>query len=144
MILFWLLVACAAGMALAQDVDPGRAIYHYGWYNALDIALFVLAVLQLRPLRKAYESRFSGLRYRNVRLRRRRVCRRRRRVDGTGHARGDRRARRERYRSRRRRIVRCSRCRERRSGWSGGVPDVDGAAAAIAAGTFSGSSRAPS
>lgn len=48
-------------MALAQDVDPGRAIYHYGWYNALDIALFVLAVLQLRPLRKAYESRFSGL-----------------------------------------------------------------------------------
>lgn len=48
-------------MALAQDVDPGRALYHYGWYNALDAAIFILAAMQLRPLKKARPDRFSGL-----------------------------------------------------------------------------------
>jgi hypothetical protein len=49
---FWLLLACAVAMVLAQDANPGAAVYHTGWYNALDIALFVLAAAQLRGLRK--------------------------------------------------------------------------------------------
>jgi hypothetical protein len=44
----WTLLVCAIGMALAQDVYPGAAVYHTGWYNALDIALLVLAALRLR------------------------------------------------------------------------------------------------
>ncbi len=35
-------------MVAAQDLFPGQAIYHYGWYNAIDAALFVLAALNLR------------------------------------------------------------------------------------------------
>lgn len=60
MILFWILLACAAAMALAQDVVPGLALFHYGWYNAIDVALFVLAAMQLRALRKTYPERFTG------------------------------------------------------------------------------------
>jgi hypothetical protein len=45
---FWLVLACAIGMVVAQDAFPGMAIYHYGWYNAVDVALFILAALQLR------------------------------------------------------------------------------------------------
>lgn len=45
---FWLLLLCAIGMVVAQDVIPGQPIYHYGWYNALDIAFLILAALQLR------------------------------------------------------------------------------------------------
>lgn len=60
MILFWTLLACAAGMVLAQDAVPGRALYHYGWYNALDVALFVLAAMQLRPVQRTQPQRFSG------------------------------------------------------------------------------------
>jgi hypothetical protein len=40
--LFWLLVLCAIGMVAVQDVYPGQSLYHYGWYNAIDIALLVL------------------------------------------------------------------------------------------------------
>ena len=61
MILFWLLLACSVAMTLAQDVAPGLAVYHYGWYNAIDAALFVVAAMQLRSLRKAYPARISGL-----------------------------------------------------------------------------------
>lgn len=46
-------------MVLAQDVYPGAAVYQTGWYNALTIALFVLAAVQLRPLRK--HPAFSAL-----------------------------------------------------------------------------------
>jgi len=45
---FWLLLLCATGMVVAQDALPGQALYHYGWYNAIDAGLFVLAALQLR------------------------------------------------------------------------------------------------
>lgn len=58
---FWFLLACAVAMVLAQDVYPGAAVYHYGWYNALEIALFVLAAWQLRALRKSHAQRFAAL-----------------------------------------------------------------------------------
>lgn len=61
MILFWLLLACSVAMTLAQDALPGQPLYHYGWYNAIDAALFVVAAMQLRSLRKAYGSRVQGL-----------------------------------------------------------------------------------
>lgn len=48
MIAFWLLVAAAAGMTVAQDIFPGNALFHTGWYNALDVALIVAALLQRR------------------------------------------------------------------------------------------------
>jgi hypothetical protein len=60
-ILFWVLLACAAAMALVQDAIPGLALYHYGWYNAIDVALFAIAAMQLRVLRKAQPDRFTGL-----------------------------------------------------------------------------------
>jgi len=46
----WFLMLCAAGMVLAQDVYPGQAIYHYGWYNAVNVGLIVIAALQVRRL----------------------------------------------------------------------------------------------
>ena len=46
--LFWSFLVCAIGMTLAQDAVPGRAVYHSGWYNALAIALIVLAARGLR------------------------------------------------------------------------------------------------
>ena len=58
---FWLLVACAIAMTIVQEIVPGRPVYHYGWYNALDIALFVLAAWQLRSLRKTHAHVFSAL-----------------------------------------------------------------------------------
>jgi hypothetical protein len=60
-IVFWLLLACSVAMTLAQDADPGRALYHYGWYNALDAAFFIVAAMQLRSLRKTHASRATGL-----------------------------------------------------------------------------------
>jgi hypothetical protein len=59
--LFWLLLACAMGMAVAQDAYPGASVYHDGWYNALDIAVFVIAAWQLRALQKTRAQRFSAL-----------------------------------------------------------------------------------
>jgi hypothetical protein len=35
-------------MVLAQDAVPGHALYHYGWYNAIDAGLAVVAALYLR------------------------------------------------------------------------------------------------
>lgn len=61
MAVFWLLLACAAGMTIAQDVYPGAGVYHAGWYNALDIALFVLAAWRLRSLRKSRANVFPAL-----------------------------------------------------------------------------------
>ncbi len=58
---FWLLLACAVGMVLAQDVYPGASVYHYGWYNALVIALFVLAAWQIRSLRKTHAAVLPAL-----------------------------------------------------------------------------------
>jgi hypothetical protein len=37
-------------MVLAQDIYPGQAIYHYGWYNAIVVALVIIAALQVRRL----------------------------------------------------------------------------------------------
>ena len=48
-------------MVLAQDASPGAAVYHEGWYNALNIALFVLAAWQLRTLKKKRPEAFTGL-----------------------------------------------------------------------------------
>lgn len=48
-------------MVLAQDAYPGAAVYHAGWYNALDIAFFVLAALRLRPLRKTHAAILPAL-----------------------------------------------------------------------------------
>ncbi len=48
MIAFWFLVAASAGMTAAQDVFPGNGIFHTGWYNALNVALVVAALLQRR------------------------------------------------------------------------------------------------
>ncbi len=48
MTLFWLLIAAAAGMTVAQDVFPGNALFHTGWYNVLDAALLVVAAYQPR------------------------------------------------------------------------------------------------
>jgi hypothetical protein len=59
--LFWLLLACTIGMVVAQDVYPGAAAYHAGWYNALDIALFILGAWRLRVLQKTQAARFSSL-----------------------------------------------------------------------------------
>lgn len=44
----WILLVCAIGMVVAQIVYPGQPVYHTGWYNALDIALLVVAALQPR------------------------------------------------------------------------------------------------
>jgi hypothetical protein len=33
-------------MTVAQDAVPGASVFHAGWYNALNIALFVLAAVQ--------------------------------------------------------------------------------------------------
>ena len=51
MIVFWILLVCAAAMTLAQDGFAGNAIFHTGWYNAVDIALIVLAGLRVRRAR---------------------------------------------------------------------------------------------
>lgn len=48
-------------MTLAQDAVPGIALYHYGWYNALDAAFFIVAAMQLRSLRKTQAAKVSGL-----------------------------------------------------------------------------------
>lgn len=61
MIAFWLLLLCAAGMALAQDLIPGQPIYHTGWYNALDVAILLIAITKLRSLRKSDTRTFRGL-----------------------------------------------------------------------------------
>jgi hypothetical protein len=60
-ILFWLLLACSVAMTLAQDAYPGAALYHYGWYNALDAAFFIVAAMQLRSLRKTHPTTMTGL-----------------------------------------------------------------------------------
>jgi hypothetical protein len=60
-ILFWLLLACGVAMPLAQDFDPGLALYHYGWYNALNVAFFIVAALQLRTLRRTQAARITGI-----------------------------------------------------------------------------------
>ncbi len=49
--MFWILLACAAALVLAQDVYPGQPIYHYGWYNAIDAGILVIALLQLRTFK---------------------------------------------------------------------------------------------
>lgn len=47
-------------MTLAQIAAPGSAVYHYGWYNALDIAALVVAAMQLRSARSE-AARFQSL-----------------------------------------------------------------------------------
>ena len=48
MIVFWLLLAAAAGMTVAQDVFPGNAVFHSGWYNALNVVAIAAAAFQRR------------------------------------------------------------------------------------------------
>ena len=48
-------------MTIAQDAYPGSPVYHYGWYNALDIVLFILAAWQLRSLRRTVPHAFGAL-----------------------------------------------------------------------------------
>lgn len=48
MIVFWLLLAAAAGMTAAQDVFPGNAVFHSGWYNALNVAAIAAAAFGRR------------------------------------------------------------------------------------------------
>lgn len=45
---FWILLVCAIAMVVAQVVYPGQPVYHAGWYNAVDIALLVVAAMQTR------------------------------------------------------------------------------------------------
>ncbi|MDQ6823650.1 MAG: LPXTG cell wall anchor domain-containing protein [Candidatus Eremiobacteraeota bacterium] len=47
-----ILTACALAVAavLAQDVLPGRPVYHAGWYNVVIMAVAVFAALQLRKI----------------------------------------------------------------------------------------------
>jgi hypothetical protein len=47
-IAFWILILCAIGMVAAQDAYPGQSLYHYGWYNAIDAGLVIVAALHLR------------------------------------------------------------------------------------------------
>lgn len=51
MIVFWTLLAAAAASAFVQDLIPGEALYHVGWYNASAVATLVLAALRMRGLR---------------------------------------------------------------------------------------------
>jgi hypothetical protein len=44
--LFWIFIGCAVGMVVAQDLVPGSAVFHYGWYNAVCVSLLVLAAIQ--------------------------------------------------------------------------------------------------
>lgn len=48
-------------MVVAQDASPGSAVFHYGWYNALAIVLFVLAAWRLRVLRKTHAQALPAL-----------------------------------------------------------------------------------
>ena len=43
---FWLPLLAAVLMVFAQVAFPGASLYHTGWYNVLDLLLFVLAVAQ--------------------------------------------------------------------------------------------------
>lgn len=59
MILFYALLAAAVGMTVAQDLWVGQPLYHFGWYNVLDGALFVLALLRRRALTRRNSSTAS-------------------------------------------------------------------------------------
>lgn len=45
---FWILIVCAIGMTIVQEIVPGRPTYHYGWYNALEAALVIVALYGIR------------------------------------------------------------------------------------------------
>lgn len=53
MIAFWLLILAAVGMTAAQDLLPGKALYHQGWYNVLDAVFLILAAYRLRAVHRA-------------------------------------------------------------------------------------------
>lgn len=61
MIVFWVLIACAAGMTLAQIAVPGSAVFHTGWYNAIDIAALIIAASQLRSASASAAGRVQSL-----------------------------------------------------------------------------------
>ncbi|MGZ3495990.1 MAG: hypothetical protein ACXWNK_01930 [Vulcanimicrobiaceae bacterium] len=52
-------IAIAIAGVFAQDLFPGRDLYHYGWYNAAIAALIVYAVLRLRGIRRE-QPRYVG------------------------------------------------------------------------------------
>lgn len=45
---FWISIACAIAMTIVQEIVPGRPVYHYGWYNAVDAALVITALYGIR------------------------------------------------------------------------------------------------
>src|SRR5947209_8442679 len=57
------LVALAAAvivMAAAEYVAPGKSLYHYGWYNALFVALAIIALLRARSIRTRAAASIVG------------------------------------------------------------------------------------
>ncbi len=48
-------------MVLAQDAFPGAAVYHYGWYNALNVALFVWGASYLPRFRRTNSRAFPAI-----------------------------------------------------------------------------------
>lgn len=57
---FALLITAAIVMTLMQIAMPGRDVYHYGWYNALDAALIVLAARGIRKSLPPQKLMFAG------------------------------------------------------------------------------------
>ncbi|HET7814818.1 MAG TPA: hypothetical protein VFL13_10645 [Candidatus Baltobacteraceae bacterium] len=57
---FWMLVVCAAVMAIVQEIVPGRPLYHYGWYNALDAALIAAAMYGIRKRTPGQQLAVAG------------------------------------------------------------------------------------
>jgi len=58
---FWIVLAGAVAMVLAQDVYPGVAVYHSGWYNVLNIVALLAALWRLRALRKKGSPQSAAL-----------------------------------------------------------------------------------
>lgn len=52
MIAFWLLILAAVGMTAVQDVLPGKALYHDGWYNVINAVFLILAATRLRAVHR--------------------------------------------------------------------------------------------
>lgn len=47
-------------MSLVQDIVPGRAVYHAGWYNALAVGMVILAARGLRRAGAGGRIAFAG------------------------------------------------------------------------------------
>ncbi|HEY8298745.1 MAG TPA: hypothetical protein VIG32_12075 [Candidatus Baltobacteraceae bacterium] len=56
-----IVAAITVAAVLAQDLFPGRELYHYGWYGALLVALVAYAALRLRRIRRARPREIGAL-----------------------------------------------------------------------------------